>query len=149
MATEVLLMSDVANLGVAGDVVNVRDGYARNYLFPTGRGEPVTKNALRKLEKLRKEREELAKIQRAEALTKASRVKGTEITITGRTVDETRLYGSVGAADIVEALAAKSIDIDRSQVVLEEPFKETGSFDVTIQLHPDVAETIKLTIAAE
>ncbi len=149
MPTEVLLMSDVTNLGVAGDVVHVRDGYARNYLFPTGRGEPVTKNALRKLEKLRKEREELSKIQRAEALTKASKLKGLEITVTGRTVDETRLYGSVTAADIVEALAAKSIAVDRSQILVAEPFKEIGAFDVTVQLHPEVAETIKLTIAAE
>ena len=85
MSTEVLLMSDVANLGKAGDVVKVADGYARNYLLPQELAAPVTKASLRRLEKLRKEREELARIQKAEATAKAAK-KTARKTTAGRKV---------------------------------------------------------------
>jgi len=148
MATEILLLSDVANLGKAGDVVKVADGYARNYLLPKDLAAPVTKHALRRLEKLRKEREEVARIQKAEAQEKAGKLAGVSITIPAKTVDGTRLYGSIAAADIVAALLASAkVEVDKSQVDLAEPLKEIGAFDVPIKLHPDVISTVKVTIA--
>jgi len=146
MAIEVLLMSDVKDLGTAGDVVTVKDGYARNFLLPNNLAEPVTKSALRKLDKLRKEREELSRIRRAEAMTKASQLNGKSITIRAKTTDGTRLYGSVSAGDIVAALAAEGLAVDKSQIALTDHLKETGTFDVTVNLFTDIDVAIKVWI---
>ena len=147
MATEILLLSDVENLGKAGDVVKVADGYARNYLLPKDLAAPVSQHALRRLEKLRKEREELSRIQKAEAQDKASKLANASVTIRAKTVDGTRLYGSIAAADIVAALTESTkVAIDKAQVDLAEPLKETGTFDVAIKLHPEVSVTVKVWI---
>ncbi len=147
MATEILLLSDVENLGKAGDVVKVADGYARNYLLPKDLGAPVSQHALRRLEKMRKEREELSRIQMAEAKSKAAKLANVSVTIRAKTVDGTRLYGSVAAGDIVAALEeGNKITVDKAQVQLDEPLKETGTFDVAIKLHPELTCTIKVWI---
>ena len=147
MATEILLLSDVENLGKAGDVVKVSDGYARNYLLPKDLAAPVSQQALRRLEKLRKEREELSRIQKTEAQDKAGKLANASVTIRAKTVDGTRLYGSIAAADIVAALTESTkVAIDKAQVDLAEPLKETGTFDVSIKLHPEVTCTIKVWI---
>jgi len=150
MSIEILLLSDIPNLGQAGDVVKVADGYARNYLLPKDLAAPVSPHALRRLEKLRKEREELTRIQLAEAKDKAEKLASASVTIRAKTVDGTRLYGSIQAADIVAALEADNkVAVDKTQVDLPEPIKETGTFDVTIKLHPDVAPTIKVWVVEE
>jgi len=150
MSIEILLLSDIPNLGQAGDVVTVADGYARNYLLPKDLAAPVSPHALRRLEKLRKEREELTRIQLAEAKDKAEKLASASVTIRAKTVDGTRLYGSIQAADIVAALEADNkVAVDKTQVDLPEPIKETGTFDVTIKLHPDVAPTIKVWVVEE
>jgi len=147
MATEILLLSDVADLGKAGDVVKVTDGYARNYLLPKDLAAPVSQHALRRLEKMRKEREELSRIQMAEAKDKAGKLANVSVTIRAKTVDGTRLYGSISSADIVAALQeGNKIAVDKAQVVLPEPLKETGTFDVAVKLHPDLTCTIKVWI---
>ena len=147
MATEILLLTDVADLGKAGDVVKVADGYARNYLLPRDLAAPVSQHALRRLEKMRKAREELSRIQMAEAKDKAGKLANVSVTIRAKTVDGTRLYGSINAADIVAALQeGNKIAIDKAQVVLPEPLKETGTFDIAIKLHADLTCTIKVWI---
>lgn len=147
MATELLLLSDVEKLGKAGDVVKVADGYARNYLLPQDLAAPVSQHALRRLEKLRKEREELSRIQLAEAKDKAAKLANVSVTIRARTVDGSRLYGSVAAGDIAAALeSGNKIAVDKAQIMLSEPIKETGTFDVSIKLHADVIPAIKVWI---
>ena len=147
MATEILLLSDVENLGKAGGVVKVADGYARNYLLPKDLAAPVSQHALRRLEKLRKEREELSRIQMAEAKDKAAKLVNVSVTIRAKTVDGTRLYGSVVASDIVAALQeGNKIAVDKAQVQLDEPLKEVGTFDVAIKLHPEVICPIKVWV---
>lgn len=147
MATELLLLSDVENLGKAGDVVKVADGYARNYLLPQDLAAPVSQHALRRLEKLRKEREELSRIQLAEAKDKAAKLANVSVTIRAKTVDGSRLYGSVAAGDIAAALeSGNKIAVDKAQIMLSEPIKETGTFDVSIKLHADVIPAIKVWI---
>ena len=150
MSTELLLLSDVDHLGKAGDVVKVADGYARNYLLPKDLAAPVSKQALRRLEKLRKEREEVSRIQLAEAKDKASKLDNASVTLRAKTVDGTRLYGSIQAADIVEALdAGLKVTVDKSQIVLSDPLKETGTFDVAVKLHPDLTCTVKVWVVEE
>ena len=147
MATELLLLADIENLGKAGDVVKVKDGYARNFLLPKDLAAPVSQGALRRLEKLRKEREELSRIQIAEAKDKAAKLAKASVTLRERVVEGTHLYGSVSVADIVKALSAESkIDLGKSQVVLTEPIKETGSYDITVKLHPEVSCTVKVWV---
>jgi len=146
MATEVLLMADVANLGKAGDVVKVADGYARNYLQPQDLAGPVTQASLRRLDKLRKEREELSRIQRTEASAKAGKLKGLVLTITAKTTDGQRLYGSVTTADLAAQIEAQGVSVDRSQIVLAESIKEIGTYTIDIKLHAEVTATITVSV---
>ena len=149
MATEVLLMADVPELGKAGEIVKVADGYARNFLLPHELAAPVTPASLRRLEKLRKERAELAKIQLAEAQAKASKLEGVSVTIRARTVDGEKLYGSVSVTEIADALAAQGVAIDRSQLELPEHLKQVGTYEVPVRLHPDVTVPLKVWIVKE
>ena len=149
MSTEVLLMADVPDLGKAGEVVKVADGHARNYLLPRSLAAPVTPASLRQLDKLRKERAELAKIQMAEAQAKASKLEGVSVTIRAKTVDGEKLYGSITITEIMDALAAQGVALDRSQLELADHLKQTGSYEVPVRLHPDVTVTIKVVIVKE
>lgn len=152
--TEILLMDDVPSLGKAGEVVKVRPGYARNYLLPTGKGAPVTQASLRRLEKLRLEREALVRQQRAEAQDKANRMKNISVTIRAKTVDGSsdpgaHLYGSVGAQDIADVITSQGVAVDKVQIDLAEPIKVIGDFDVVIKLHADVQPKVKVWVVAE
>lgn len=147
MGTELLLLSDVEKLGKAGEVVKVADGYARNYLLPQDLAMPVSTHALRRLEQLRKKREELARIQLAEAKVKAEKLRNVSVTIRAKTVDGSRLYGSVSAGDIVaEIESVNKIALDKSQLALEDTLKETGTFDVPVKLHPEVTCTVRVWV---
>lgn len=146
MSVQVILLNDVPNLGKAGEEVHVADGYARNYLIPRKLAGPVTQATMKRLEKLRKEREELARLQLAEAKAKADKMKNVQVTIRAKTTDGSALYGSVRAADVADAIAAQGIDIDKSQVVLDEDIKAVGQFDVPVKLHADVTVTVKVWV---
>ena len=147
MATELLLLCDVEDLGKAGDIVKVADGYARNYLLPKDIAAPVTEGAKRRLEKLRKERDQLAKIQLGEAKDKAAKVNGLKITIAAKTVDGQRLYGSITAGDIIAAIEKDGkVALDKSQLLMEDHLKETGEFDIAVKLHADVTASVKIII---
>jgi large subunit ribosomal protein L9 len=149
MSKEVLLMADVPELGKAGATVKVSDGYARNFLFPRELAAPVTPGALKRLDKLRKERDELSRLQLAEAQAKASKLDGVSVTIRAKTVDGEKLYGSITAADITTALVAQGVTLDRTQVELAEHIHQTGAFDVIVRLHPDVTAVVKVWIVKE
>jgi len=146
MATEVLLMADVPNLGRAGDVVKVADGYARNCLLPQELAAPVNQASLRRLEKLRKEREELSRIQKAEATAKAGKLKGMVVTIAARTTDGQKLYGSVTAADIAARIGEQGVALDRGQIALRDAIKEIGTFTLDINLHAEVTATVTVSV---
>ena len=146
MSVKVILLSDVANLGKSGETVSVADGYARNYLLPRGFAGPVTPATLKRLEKLRKEREELARIQLAEAKAMAEKMKGAQVTIRAKTTDGSALYGSVRANDIADALAGQGIDIDTSQIELDDDIKAVGQFDVNVRLHADVVVPVNVWV---
>ena len=146
MSVEVLLLNDVPSLGQAGSTVHVAPGYARNYLIPKGLAGPVTQATLRRLEKLRKEREELARLQLAEAKDKAKKLKDVNVTVRAKTSDGTNLYGSVRVEDIVAALGAQGVDLDRSQVELAAPIEAVGQYDVPVKLHPEVQLSIKVWV---
>lgn len=146
MDFEVLLMDNVPNLGEAGDVVRVAGGYARNYLLPQNLAQPVGKPALRRLEKLRIEREEAARRSLTDARRLAETLSKTSCTVRAKTSDGTTLYGSVTAADISKAIAEQHFAVDRHQVELDTPIKAVGTYDVHLRLHPQVELNYKVWV---
>ena len=149
MATEVLLITDVKDLGVEGDVVTVADGFARNYLLPQKLAAPVTEETRRKLAKTKVEREKKREAARATAAVKAAELAKVSVTITVKTGGEDKMYGSVSAVDIVKALAQQGVELDKQALELDKPIKELGVFDVKVNLHPDVAATVKVWVVEE
>ncbi len=146
MATELILLEDVADLGKLGDKVRVADGFARNFLLPQGKAAPVSKAALRILEArkmtIQKEHEE----RLAVAQSMAAKINQESITLAVAANDEEKLYGSVTAAQIVEALAEKGLQIERQAVMLEEPIHQLGVYNVPVRLHAEVEATLKVWV---
>lgn len=149
MATEVMLMSDVKGLGKEGDVVRVADGYARNYLIPKKLAAPVTEATRRLLEKKRKEREAQMAAARAAAEKLAAQLEATSCTIQVRTGESGKLFGSVTSLQIVEALKAQGIELDKHQIELAEPLRELGVFNVPVKLDAGVQTSLKVWIVEE
>jgi len=150
MSTEVFLTRDVPKLGIEGDVVKVADGYARNFLLPRKLAEPVTEGARRRLAKIQAEREKIRKETYAEAKKLGAKLKDTSITIRARTSDEETLYGSVNAMQILSAIQEQGFaSLEESMILLKSSIKKLGTYDVEVNVHPDVTETVKVWIVAE
>ena len=145
---EVILREHVDNLGRRGDVVKVADGYARNFLLPRKLALPVTEQNRKQIERERKvaEARELAERQDAEAV--AQKLAAVEVVLARRVGEHDTLYGSVTSADIAEALAEKQFDIEKRKVVLPEPLKQVGEFEVAVKIHRDVPAHVKVKIVA-
>lgn len=148
MATEILLMADVEDLGVEGDVVTVADGFARNFLFPKKLGAKVTPATQRQLVKLREKREVRRKAEREEANRKAEKLSGVSCTIPVKTAED-KMYGSVTVADILAALKLQGIELDKHSVKIDKPIKELGVYDITVSLDKEVETTIKVWVVEE
>lgn len=148
MSTQVILTGTVDNLGVDGDVVEVRDGYARNFLIPKGLAIPATAANLRRVEALKKKREAALAAQVQEAKSVAEKLSMVSCTIRAAAGADGKLYGSVTAADIAEQLRSEGITVDRRRIHLEHPIHELGAHDVEIKLHPEVAVRIKVWVVS-
>ena len=136
---ELILRSDVAGLGHRGDVVEVADGYGRNYLLPKGLAMKVTAGARQQAEGMAKARAVQDAAEREAAEGVASQLAGRTVTIPMRAGDEGKLFGSVTAADVADAVAAQvAIEVDRHDIVLETAIKEVGTHEVVLRPHPDV-----------
>ena len=149
MATEVLLMADVPDLGAQGEIVKVADGYARNYLVPRELAEAVTPAARARLAKLRERQEAAGGAELAQAQALAGRLATISCTIPVKTGEDEKLYGSVTASDVAQAAADQGVNIDRHKIELEAPIKELGVFDVPVKLHPEVEATVKVWVVEE
>lgn len=149
MSIEVLLMAEVKDLGVEGDIVKVADGHARNYLFPKKLAAPVTAATKRKLAKVVADRAEKQKQDLVTATEQATALAGLSVTIPVKVAEGEKLYGSIGVADIVDAIQKQGVELDKSTVALEEPIKELGVYDVKIKLHPEIETTVKIWIVEE
>jgi len=147
---QVILMEKIANLGKLGDVVNVKRGYARNYLIPQGKAKWATESAMAEFESKRAELEKNQAATIAEAQALAEKLDGLLIQITQKTGAEGKLFGSVTNANIVEAINAQGFSIDKSMVSMPEgPLKQVGDHPVTIVLHSDVSAQITVSILGE
>lgn len=148
---EIILLDKIANLGGLGDTVTVKSGYARNFLFPQGKAVPATKANVEKFEARRTELE--AKIADQFAAAEARAAKLTElgeVTIAAPAGDEGKLFGSVGTRDISDAITAAGVEVSKAEVKLPTgTLRETGEFDIDIQLHSEVTTSVKLIIIQE
>lgn len=144
---QIVLLERVENLGAIGDVVKVRDGYARNFLLPQHKALRATEANLKRFEAQRAEIEKRNANARAEAEKGAGNLDGKSFILLRSAGETGHLYGSVSARDVVEAAAAEKIEIARSAVVLDKPIKLLGVYDVRVKLHPEVSVTIKLNVA--
>jgi large subunit ribosomal protein L9 len=149
MATEVLLMANVKDLGSEGDVVSVADGYARNYLLPQNLAAPVSEATRRRLVRLQEQREESQREVKAAAQALADKLATVSCTIAVKTAEEEHLYGSVTTADISASLAEQGIEIDRNVIVLEHPIKELGCYNVPVTLNANVEGSVKVWVVEE
>ncbi|MGQ9659345.1 MAG: 50S ribosomal protein L9 [Thermochromatium sp.] len=144
---EVILLKNVTKLGVLGDRVKVRSGYGRNYLIPRGFAVLATPENLAAFEARRAELERAAAEALAAAEARKARFEGLRLTIARKAGDEGRLFGSVGAADIVEAAREAGLELAKSEVRLPDgPFRAVGEYEVTLHLHAGVDAQIKIDI---
>lgn len=147
---QVILMEKVVNLGGLGDIVKVKDGYARNFLIPQGKAKRATEENKKVFEARRAELEAAQADKLAAAQSVAARLEGQAIQLARKAGVDGRLFGSVGNIDIAEALAAQGFEIEKSSVRLPlGPMKQLGESQVEIALHSDVVANITVTIVAE
>lgn len=146
---EVILLEKMGRSGNVGDKVNVKSGYARNFLFPYGKAIPATRENLASFESRKAELLKAAAEKLAVAQGRADKINGMVITISANAGDEGKLFGSIGTRDIAEALTAAGQPVGKSEVLLPAgALRETGEFDVHLALGSEVTAAIKLTIAA-
>ncbi|MBI4520379.1 MAG: 50S ribosomal protein L9 [Gemmatimonadetes bacterium] len=148
---KVILRRPVGNLGEPGEVVEVKPGYARNYLLPQGLAYEATKGNLRRLEEEKRQADERDKRAYLEARRQASLIEGVSLTFHARAGEEGKLFGSVTNADIADRLngQVEGANVDRRQVVLDEPLKTLGVFRVPIHLHAQVDMEVEVRIERE
>ncbi len=144
---EILLCQDVKKLGKSGEVVNVKPGYARNYLIPQQLACPATPANLRRIERKKAREAELYAQQKKEAEVLAEKLNKVSCTVTVEVNDLDRLYGSVTEADIIKALELEGITVDVKDVLLEKPINELGIFEVGINIHPEVTAKVRVWVA--
>ena len=149
MAMEVLLMTDVKDLGAEGDVVTVADGYARNYLLPRKCAAPVTEATRRQLAKKQRMRESEQKTVLEAARAAAARLTNVSVTIPVKIGGDGQMYGSVSVSDIAKALEEQGKALDKNSLEMEKPIKELGVFEVKVRLHPEVEAAIKVWVVEE
>lgn len=146
---EIILREDVQHLGKAGEVVKVKDGYARNFLLPKGLAYPATEANKKKITY---EAQRIAKQRQAErtaAEAEAGRLGAIELTFTVKVGEEDKLYGSVTASDIQRRLEEQGIHIDKRKIDLHEPLRSLGDFQVGVRIHPDVRPEIVVHVVRE
>ena len=147
---KIVLREDVDNLGHKGDLVDVADGYARNYLVPRGLAIVATKGVVQQSEAMRRNRQIKDVRDRESAQELATRLAGAPIEVKARAGEGGKLFGSVTSADIVAAVKERSgIELDRRKIELGEPLKALGPAEVPVQLHPEVTATIIVEVVAE
>lgn len=147
---KVVLLQDVKGLGRKGEVKEVADGYARNFLLPRGLAREATAAVLRQLQQQEAARQRRAQQELAQARAVAQRLEGQTVEVRARAGENGRLFGSVTSQDVAEALQrAFGVKVDRRRVELPEPLRQVGSYGVALRLHPEVTCRITVTVRPE
>ncbi|CUA81589.1 MULTISPECIES: 50S ribosomal protein L9 [Gulbenkiania] len=147
---QIILLEKVANLGQLGDVVKVKDGYARNFLIPQGKAKRATESNLKEFEARRAELEAKQAAILADAQARAGKLENAVITIAQKAGVDGRLFGSVTNVDIAEAVTASGVEVKRHEIRLPNgPLKMIGEYDLEIALHHDVVTPVKIVVTPE
>ena len=143
------MTQEVERLGKIGDIVNVKDGYARNYLFPKNAAKEATPGNMKILDLLKKKQalEDTKRLDEAKAL--AQMLAALSITISAKTADDERLFGTVTTEMISAALRAEKITVDKKDIVLDEPIKKLGVYQVGVKVHPEVKASLRVWVVKE
>lgn len=149
MPTKVILIEEIRGLGTRGDVVTVKDGYARNFLIPKNLAREATTGNLKQVEHDRRKWALLAQEEKNAAQKQADAVKGVKIRIEKRVGEHGHLFGSVTANEIADALEAKGITVDKRRIELGSPIKNIGLHDVEVRLHREVSAHIQVEVVAQ
>ena len=145
---KVILTEEIRGLGTRGDVVTVKDGYARNFLLPKNLAREASTGNLKQIEHERRKWSLLAQQEKDAAQKAADKVKGVKITIEKRVGEHGHLFGSVTANEIADALMEKGIEVDKRRIELEQPIKNLGVHDVDVRLHREVSANIQVEVVA-
>lgn len=146
---EVILREDIKTLGKAGELVKVKPGYARNFLLPKGLAYEATEGNRKRIMAESKAREARAAEESGEARAMASKLSNVSLNLTRKAGEGDRLFGSITAQDLADALTAQGHTVDKRRIELEHPIKTVGQHTVSIRLHPDVTAEIRLMVVAE
>lgn len=147
---EVILLEKTGKLGTIGDKVTVKAGYGRNYLLPHGKAVAATAANVAEFETRRAELEKAAAEKLAAAEARAAQLAELSITIEANAGDEGKLFGSIGANDIAEAIVAAGVEVVKAEVRLPEgALRDLGEFEINVQVHSDVTQAVKLSVVAE
>jgi len=146
---KLILLEKVQSLGDEGNIVEVADGYARNYLLPRKKAVPATDSNMIVIEKIKKRREQMMKDEVQQVRELAEKIEHISCTIPVQAGEDDRLYGSVTSADIAAALQQEDIEVDKRKIVLEEPIKKLGIYTVDIHIYPEVSARLKVWVVKE
>lgn len=146
---KVIFCQDVPNVASFGQIKEVADGYARNFLFPRGLALPADEKNRAKIEKILKIAEQKQKQKQQELTELAEKLEKTSVTITAKVGPNEKLFGSVTSSDIAEQLKASGISIDKQNIILDSPIKECGIFNVQVKLAPEITARLKVWVVKE
>ena len=146
---KIILKKDVENVGVAGDVVSVKDGYARNYLVPKGHAIVATRSNMKIVDELKANEAKKAKKAENTAQNLAKKLQDISVTVSVKVGEDDKLFGAVTAPMISELVAEKGIELDKHNILLDEPIKELGVFDVPVKVGAGIKADVKVWVVKE
>ena len=146
---KVILREDVKDLGHVGELLTVKDGFARNFLLPRGLALEANLKNVKSLEHEKRKIQEVVKKAKSGAEELSSKIAAVTLTIKAKAGEEDKLFGSVTAMDIAEALKKEGLDIDRRKIVLEEPIKRLGNYTVSVKVHSEVSSQFTVHVVSE
>ena len=146
---KVILIKDVQNLGNVGDIKDMANGYARNFLIPGGYAEVVTKAAMEQAEKIKIKKEEQAKEDLTKAEGMAEKLEGVSVEIKAKTDESGKLYAAIKPEEISKELVAKGFNVNKNKIIIEKPIKEVGDYEVAINLDHGLEVRIEVMVGSE
>jgi large subunit ribosomal protein L9 len=143
---KIILTKDVEKIGKEGDIVDVKEGFARNFLLPRGVAIKATKNSYKEIEELKKRKDKQEEKIKGEALSVKTKIEALSLTLTAEAKDTEELYGSITEQQILKALSGEDLTVEKGKIILTEPIKKLGVYNLKVKLHPTVEANLRLWV---